>query len=96
MKVLIDIPDSAGPDLSRLRALVGDTAMTMRILDDDAIRSNSAPEKIVNYFNISVDERQRLRVYGVVVDENVDELLGQYAVIAAERDDDRRIVGRTR
>jgi hypothetical protein len=33
-------------------------------------------------------------VYGVVVDENVDELLGQYAVIAAERDDDRRIVGR--
>lgn len=96
MKVLIDIPDSAGPDFSRLRALVGDTAMTMRILDDDAIRSNSAPEKIVNYFNISVDDRLRLRVYGVVIDEDVDELLGQYAVIVAERDDDRRIVGRVR
>jgi hypothetical protein len=96
MKVLVDVPDSAGPELDRLRALVGDTNMRMRILDDDAIGSTSAPEKIVNRFNISVDDRQRLRVYGVVVDENVDELLGQYAVIITEADDERRTRGMLR
>lgn len=92
MKVLVDVPDGAGPDLDRLRALVGDTSMTMHILDEGAIGS-SAPEKIINYFNISVDGRRRLRVYGVVVDEGVDEHLGQYAVIVTERDDANRAAG---
>jgi hypothetical protein len=96
VKVLIDIPDSVGPDLDRLRALVGDTNMRMRILEDDGtLRSDSAPEKIVKHFNISVDERQRLRVYGVVVDENRDEI-GMYAVIVAEADDERRAMGMLR
>jgi hypothetical protein len=96
MKVLVDVPDSVGPELDRLRALVGNTNMTMRVLDDDAISSNSAPEKIVNHFNISVDGRQRLRVYGVLVDEGVDELLGQYVVIITQADDDRRTMGMLR
>jgi hypothetical protein len=96
VKVLINVPNSAGPELDRLYALVGSTNMTMQILDAEAVGSNSAPEKIVNHFNIPVNDRQELRVYGVVVVENVHPLLGQYAVIITEADDERRTRGMLR
>jgi hypothetical protein len=80
MKVLIDIPDSAGPDLDRLRALVSDTAMVMTILSDD-------PARIIELFGITLDHGhlpERLIARGVVVDENVDEV-SEYAVIEPVR-----------
>jgi hypothetical protein len=80
MKVLIDIPDSAGPDLDRLRALVGDTAMVMTILRDD-------PARIIELFGIMLDHGhviERLIARGVVVDENCDDV-SDYVVIEPVR-----------
>lgn len=80
MKVMIDIPDSVGSDLDRLRALVGDAAMTMTILRDD-------PARIIELFDISMDRwhvPERLFARGRVTDENADDV-SEYVVIEPVR-----------
>lgn len=80
MKVLIEIPDSVVPDLDRLRALVGDTSMTMMILEHDLTR-------IIELFHVTLDHSrlpERLFARGLVVDEDADEL-SEYVVVAPVR-----------